>query len=80
MDGSGIIEECKEEMITFIFKKEKLVMIKIYGRRASSLSISHSSPKRSREYCSLKGDKHRDIVERVCHIKKNLLAAQAHLY
>lgn len=45
MDGSGIIEECREEVIDFIFKKERSKMMRTYGGRASSLPMPRS-PKR----------------------------------
>lgn len=75
MNGSGIIEEVREEMIGVIFKKERSEMMRIYGRRASSPPITHCPPKGNREYCSLKRYNHRGVLERDCHIDYNLLAA-----
>lgn len=60
-NGSGIIELRWEEMIGFMFQKERSEM-RMYGRRASSLPIPHPPPKVSREYCSLKEYNHRDVL------------------
>lgn len=43
-NGSGIIELRWEEMIGFMFQKERSEM-RMYGRRASSLPIPHPPPK-----------------------------------
>lgn len=75
VDGSGIIEEHREEMVDFIFKKERSEMMRMYGRRASPHPTPQSPQKGNSQYCSLKGYNHRDVLESVCHINNNLLAA-----